>query len=423
MGYYARSEAASILGSKGDFVTSPEMTQIFGESVGLWVHTVCAARSAKPQPWRIVELGPGNGTLMDDVLRTLNMLPDGKRRLEQCHVSLVESSPHLRDNQRQRLARFHDGVASVSWHAEIADVPHGVPTIVIAHEFLDALPTHVFRRQERDGAWREVLVDVDDRDGDADGDGDGGVDHGVDLDVAADAPSAGGFRYVVAPGATAASAMLLPRRLAAMDPSVRDRLRSVEISGKAMAACVEVTRRLRRDGGAALFVDYGRGEPYEASVRAIKAHRQVHPLAAPALSADLSACVDFGAMALATASANEEVSDEYRHGVRFHGPVPQSDFLHALGAGERARHLVSACGDDESAARRVYDGYRRVVETADEVASAGGDRGDAMGDAFVAATLVSDDVACGDDAVVSAALSLAEARGAPVRGCFENNKL
>ena len=140
-------------------------------------------------------------------------------------------------------------------------------------------------------------------------------------------------------------------------------------------------------------------------------------------SAELSACVDFGAMALATASANEEVSDEYRHGVRFHGPVPQSDFLHALGAGERARHLVSACGDDESAARRVYDGYRRVVETADEVASAGGDRGDAMGDAFVAATLVSDDVAGGDDAVVSAALSLAEARGAPVRGCFENNKL
>ena len=217
------------------------------------------------------------------------------------------------------------------------------------------------------------------------------------------APAAGGFRYVVAPGATPASAMLLPRRLEALEPAARDQLRSIEVSGKAMAAVVDVARRLQRDGGAALLVDYGRGTPYEASVRAIRQHRRVHPLLAPSLGADLSACVDFGAVALAVRAANAEKDGGVD--VSFNGPVAQGDFLHALGAGERARRLVEACGSDERSAMRVYEGYRRVVETSSEAAADGRAPGDAMGDAFVAATLLS----CGGvDAVVEAARSLSQ---------------
>ena len=142
-GYYVRKDP---FGTDGDFVTAPEISQMFGELLGLWC-AVAWRQLGSPSPVSLVELGPGRGTLMADALRALKRAPD---LLESADVRLVEASPVLRSRQREALPDH-----TVSWHDGVEDIPDG-PVVLVANEFLDALPIRQLVR--RDGAWHERLI-------------------------------------------------------------------------------------------------------------------------------------------------------------------------------------------------------------------------------------------------------------------------
>ena len=279
-GYYATRDP---LGAAGDFTTAPEISQMFGELVGLWAAAVWQQMRA-PDPVLLVELGPGRGTMMADALRAAATMPAFRRALR---LHLVEASPTLEARQRQSLSGTEAG-----WHRSLASLPDG-PIIVLANEFVDALP--IRQLELTASGWRERLVDCD---------------------------GEGGFRFLLAESALAA---LVPGTLAATTPGA-----IAELSPARLALADALGRRIRQSGGAALIIDYG----YEVSavgdtLQALKGHRPHPPLQAPG-TADLTAHVDFAAFAEAARQAGADV----------HGPVEQGAWLQRLGIAERARRLA-----------------------------------------------------------------------------------
>lgn len=286
-GYYAGADRPDPLGADGDFTTAPEISQMFGELIGAW----CAdlwRRLGAPDPVRLVELGPGRGTLMADLLRAAAAAPEFRRALE---VHLVETGPAQRRAQRAAL-----GPAAPVWHDTLATVPDG-PMLLVANEFFDALPVHRFAAGGE--GWRECLVGLDD---------------------------GGGLALRRAPGPTPATRVLAALGRAPRPGAV------AEVSLAALALAGEVARRVAAGPGAALVVDYGGGGG--ASLHGVRRHRRHPPLAAPGL-ADLSARVDFDALAQAARDA----------GAAVFGPVGQGAFLAALGLGARAAALKRAAPD------------------------------------------------------------------------------
>jgi NADH dehydrogenase [ubiquinone] 1 alpha subcomplex assembly factor 7 len=289
-GYYMRGDP---FGREGDFITAPEISQMFGELLGLW----CAATwesLARPTPVNLVELGPGRGTLMADALRACQAMPAFRRALRPV---LVETSPALRLMQQGALAD-----TNAIWCERLAEVPEA-PMLLIANEFFDALPVQQFERTPR--GWCERLVDLADPDGGGDDDR---------------------FRFVLSARPTPASA-LIPR-------SVRDAPEGsvAEVSAAALSLAGDIGARVAAGPVVALIVDYGRvlSEPGE-SVQAVRGHRRHALLAAPG-SADITAHVDFEALAQAAREG----------GARVHGPVAQGAFLTAIGIETRAAALLRA---------------------------------------------------------------------------------
>jgi SAM-dependent MidA family methyltransferase len=277
-GYYMTRDP---LGAAGDFVTAPEVSQMFGEIVGAWL---AHAWELAPAPRiRLVELGPGRGTLMADVLRVAARHPHFCAAVS---VHLVETSPVLRAKQAEVLARSgHEPV----WHNRFAEVPDG-PVLVVANEFFDALPIRQFIHSE--GAWRERVVGLNAA---------GQLSFGIGPELLAEGPEAPeGAVLEVAP------------------------------AGEALAG--EIARRIAADGGAALIVDYGyaTGGPGE-TLQAMRRHAFVDPLAAPG-EADLTAHVNFATLARQAKAA----------GAAVHGPIAQGKFLLSLGLRERAERLGAA---------------------------------------------------------------------------------
>jgi NADH dehydrogenase [ubiquinone] 1 alpha subcomplex assembly factor 7 len=277
--YYASRDP---LGAAGDFVTAPEISQMFGEMIGAW----CAdlwTRAGSPADVAWVELGPGRGTLARDALRVMRrfgMVPA---------VHLVEGSPVLRGMQTKMLA----GENPV-WHDDLATLPDDVPLIVVANEFLDALPIRQLVRTDR--GWRERMVGLD------------------------------GDRFVPIAG---------DRPMDAAVPAERDAATLIETCPAAAAVVQDISRRLASQGGAALLVDYGYTEPPGLStLQAVRAHTKVDPFADPG-SADLTALVDFTALA--------EVAQA--QGARWLGTVGQGAWLASLGIGARAQALARAAPD------------------------------------------------------------------------------
>jgi NADH dehydrogenase [ubiquinone] 1 alpha subcomplex assembly factor 7 len=303
LGYYATRRP---IGAGADFITAPEISQIFGELVGIW----CALmweRIGHPDPVILAELGPGTGVLAADVRRAVAASP-GFQRAHRLH--LVEVSPILRAIQQQRL-----GTDAAVWLSRIEDVPDG-PLLLVANEFLDALPIRQLVRRTHGWAERVVALDLEDR-------------------------------LVLVDGAeNPALSQLVPAAL-------RSASRPGEIfeacpSASALAAALGAW--LKRWPGAALFVDYGRSHSTAgASLRAFSGHRAADPLEAPG-HADLTADVDFAAFAEAAGAAG---ADTY-------GPVPQGVFLQRLGAAGRlaalsARASPEQCEQLESGLRRLLD--------------------------------------------------------------------
>ena len=300
-GYYMTGDP---FGARGDFVTAPEVSQMFGELIGLW----CAdtwARMGAPDPVLLVELGPGRGTLMADALRALGVAPDCRAALR---PQLVEISPALGARQRQTLAAA--GV-DASWHERLDRVPEG-PLLVIANEFFDALPIRQFER--RPEGWRERLVGL----------GPGG-------------PGRNELAFTLGPPGgppNAQAEFLIPEALHAAPIGA-----VVEVSAPAIAIAGEIGRRLAAHGGAALIVDYGHAAPRTgATLQAVRRHAK-HDVLAEAGSADLTAHVDFAALARAATEA----------GARAYGPIDQGELLEALGIGVRAEALRAGASPAQAA--------------------------------------------------------------------------
>lgn len=294
-GYYRTRDP---LGRGGDFTTAPEISQIFGELIGLWCVTVWRMMGA-PTAFRLVELGPGRGTLMADLLRAARTVPPF---LAAASVHLVETSPALRRRQREALP----GVAA-TWHQRLEEVEDG-PALMVANEFFDALPIRQYVRSG--GVWRERLVDID---------GDG-------------------FRFVLGPPAQPD----LPQAMRSGDEGA---VAEISPAGRAIAA--RLGARLAAQGGAALIVDYGpAASGLGDSLQAVRGHA-FHPVLADPGEADITAHVDFHSLAEAAAPAAAL------------GPIGQGKWLRRLGAELRAEQLVRTspekAQDIVSACARLID--------------------------------------------------------------------
>ena len=299
-------------GAAGDFTTAPEISQMFGELIGLWCSVVWQAVGG-PDPVALVELGPGRGTLISDALRaTKGEAPfRGAARLH-----LVETSRRLRDRQRQALSQA-DLDHSPEWHDTLDEVPQGA-LLAVANEFFDALPVRQFQQTAQ--GWRERLVGIDVADG--------------------------GFGFVLAP--TVAAQTLVPPSLKNAPPG------SVfEASPSAIGIAHALGKRMARHSGAALIIDYGHTKSATGeTLQAVRRHRFHDPLAEPG-TADITAHVDFAALSRAATES----------GAAVHGPVPQGAFLENLGIATRAAALRA--GTTPEQAREVAAAHRRLIDPAE----------------------------------------------------------
>lgn len=328
-GYYINRD---VFGAEGDFITSPEVSQMFGEMVGVWVMCLWE-QMGQPQRVNLVELGPGRGTLMADLLRGASKF---KNFVESLHVHLVECSPALQKLQHQKLKCIDDENAAqdadkrtvsslvgtpVSWHATLEQVPSGSPTIIIAHEFFDALPVHQFQKASR--GWCEKMVDV--------------------------AEDSSSFHFVLSPHPTPTTLYLLKRCKWAATEEIA-KLDQIEVCPKAMELSQDIAERISSDGGGALIIDYGSDGVISDSLQAIRKHKFVNLLDDPG-SADISAYVDFASIKHSAEEASGEVS--------VHGPITQSQFLGSLGINFRVESLLQNCTEEQAESLRT--GYWRLV--------------------------------------------------------------
>lgn len=300
-GYYMTRDP---LGAGGDFVTAPEISQVFGELIGVWTASAWEAMGRPPEV-HLVELGPGRGTLMADLLRAAQAFPAFRAALS---VHLVETSPVLTGRQQETLASA--GVPC-AWHRDLSTVPPG-PTLLIANEFLDALPIRQFV-MTREG-WRERVVGL--------------LDGALAFGLARDPVPV----EVIPSHLREAS----PGAVAEICPAFRTLATALADRGSPFAG---------------LFVDYGHvRSTHGETLQAVKDHGFADPLASPG-EADLTAHVDFEAFATALTAA----------GLVAGAPVTQRSLLFALGLRERAERLA---GQRPEAFATLRAGVERLIDPA-----------------------------------------------------------
>jgi len=310
-GYYTSRDP---FGTAGDFVTSPEVSQMFGELIGLWAASVWRLMGA-PENVRLVELGPGRGTMMADALRAAHVVPEFRKAIV---VHLVETSPAMQKRQESSLRNVD---VPTHWHEALSDVPDG-PFIVLANEFFDALPVNQAVRCS-DG-WHERVVEVS-----ADGD----LVFGVGRD------------------AMSFFEQTLPRK-------ARDAGVDSIFEWRSDHVALEIGRRLVHEGGAALVIDYGHLESALGDTfQAVRGHKFADPLKAPGL-ADITSHVDFEALAQSAETI----------GARVHGPLRQAEFLRRMGIDTRAAALKKVApptkaAEVDAALARLTDAGERGMGT------------------------------------------------------------
>lgn len=275
-GYYATRDP---LGADGDFTTAPEISQMFGELIGLslaqaWID------QARPTPFTLAELGPGRGSLMADILRATSKVAGFA---DAAQVHFVETSPALRAQQAKR-------VPHATWHDNITTLPQQ-PLFLVANEFFDALPIRQFHRDT--GGWREVQVGL----------------HENNL----------------------AAGLSAPAPIAALDPRLDDTQNGdiIEMCPALPAIVQNISTRIAEHGGAALIIDYGDWHSLGDTLQALKGHAPTDPFTDPG-NADLTAHVDF------------EVIAQNAHPAKHTRLTPQGVFLERLGITQRAQTLAAA---------------------------------------------------------------------------------
>ncbi len=300
-GYYMTRDP---FGALGDFITAPEISQMFGELLGLWAAAVWR-QMGSPENIRLIELGPGRGTMMLDALRAAQVVPEFHTAIV---AHLVEISPALQRVQRQTLEPID---VPMLWHQSLDEVPDG-PAIILANEFFDALPVHQAVKQ--DDGWHERVLVID---------------------------AVGNFVLGLAPNPMPHFAQILP-------PQVREAPVGSIYEWRSDSLALEIGRRVVHAGGAALVIDYGHTQSEVGdTVQAVGEHAYANPLIAPGL-VDLTAHVDFQSLAQAAESI----------GARIFGPLEQGEFLRRLGIETRAAALKASAvpakaGEIDSAVERL----------------------------------------------------------------------
>jgi len=305
-GYYTTQDA---FGVDGDFTTAPEISQIFGEVIGLCVAQAWLDQGA-PDAFALVELGPGRGTLIADVLRATLKVP-GFQAAARLH--LVEASRRMRALQAAALPAH-----APAWHDSVETLPEDVPVFVIANEFFDALPIRQFQRDAK--GWREVLIGLSET---------GQLQRGLSDAAPIDA---------------------LKHRLDDTQPGAL-----IETCAHGTAVVDAVARRIAQQGGMALIIDYGGWRSNGDTFQAVRAHRSVDPFSDPG-RADLTAHVDFEALARAAMIAGCEASQLTDQGV----------FLERLGITPRAQTLARGL---RGSALEAHVGAHRRLTHPDEMGS------------------------------------------------------
>ena len=303
--YYMRGEG---FGAAGDFVTAPEISQIFGELIGLWCVDVWR-QLGEPARFSLVEMGPGRGTLMKDALRAARV---ASGFLRAAAVAFVEVSPVLRRHQQEALQGA--AVASVGWLDRFEDLGAACgPLIIVANEFFDALPIRQLVRA--DGRWVERCIGLG---------------------------AAGEFVFAAVPHSI--DAELIPESLrGAADGSI------VELAPARAAVARAVGERLKNESGAALAIDYGYAGPATGdTLQAVKGHAYADVLAEPG-SADVTSHVDFSALGAAFMDGGAAIS----------ALTGQGEFLKRIGAVERVQALKRSANAPQ--AERLEQAYQRLT--------------------------------------------------------------
>ncbi|XP_063832068.1 protein arginine methyltransferase NDUFAF7 homolog, mitochondrial [Ostrinia nubilalis] len=326
-GYYMKKE---VIGEAGDFITSPEISQLFGEILAIWFYAE-TQKMGFGKPLNIVELGPGKGTLMVDILRVLNRLG-----YESSNVSLhlVEVSSTMQNVQANRLCISHRATdiespynyegetlsgIKVYWYNDLKKVPHEF-SWYIAHEFFDVLPIHKFQKTE-DG-WKEILIDIDET---------------------------GKLYYRISAKETQSVKVLLRPPLDSGDRT------EIEVSPRSLGIARQLAQRVDECGGIALIADYGHEGEKGDTFRAFHKHKVVDPLENPGAS-DLTADVDF--MQLRIAAAKTPSDDNYAIVM---GPVQQNDFLERMQARVRLQVLMDNAKTEEEK-EKIKSAYEMLVD-------------------------------------------------------------
>ncbi len=292
-GYYTTRDP---LGERGDFITAPEISQMFGELIGIWMAAVWKLMG-EPGNLHVIELGPGRGTLMSDALRAAQVLPDFRNALA---VHLIEISPALQAKQERML---QGQSTPVFWHAAFDAVPGG-PAIIIANEFFDALPVN--QAVKSTDGWHERQIEIN---------------------------AEGNLAFAIAPEPIPLFDRLLP-------PAVRNAPEQSIFEWRNDTLAMQIGRRIAAEGGAALAIDYGHAQSAAGeTLQAVGRHAYVDPLTAPG-TVDLTAHVDFQALARAVEAM----------GANGFGPIDQSQFLRNLGIETRAAALKAKASPAAAAA-------------------------------------------------------------------------
>ena len=309
-GYYRRKPA---IGAEGDFITAPEISQCFGEIIGLWA-VVAWQRMGRPKPFSLIELGPGRGTMMRDMLRAARAVPGFA---EAVRVVLIETSEALAAVQRRTLAAV--GI-DVMWPTELPAASG--PTILVANEYLDTLPAQQWQRSA--GAWHWRTVDLD----------------------------ANGrlcFSVTVSPGR--------PTGIVPLHPADGDIFERTDAAPQ--IHCL-IGGHFKHVPAIMLMLDYGHAVPsFGETLQAVRGHRHVHPLAYPGES-DLTVQVDFGQFGR-LASNDHATGRPAPSPVACDGPITQAEFLGRLGIVERASRLMAA---NPAKALAIEAGVKRLLDPA-----------------------------------------------------------
>jgi NADH dehydrogenase [ubiquinone] 1 alpha subcomplex assembly factor 7 len=302
-GYYM---SQTPIGADGDFITAPEISQTFGELIGLWLVEAWRAMGS-PTDFNLIELGPGRGVLMEDVLRAARLRPEFIRG---AHLWLLETSGRLRVEQQKRL---RGAGLDPMWADEFADIPPA-PSLIVANEFFDCLPIHQYQRVR--SGWRERMVGLNDDE----------------------------TRLEFVLGKTPPPATLnLPATSASKEGDI------AEISFAARDFIADLSDLLAKHGGQALIIDYGHMQSgMGETLQAVRAHKFWPPLASPG-RADVTAHVDFEALGAAVID----------HGAVAHGPVSQGEFLERLGLNIRVEMLCK--GKTAKQAKTIRAGAYRIA--------------------------------------------------------------